>query len=134
MTKSEFQELPDEEKMKMIYNLLDMVKDYGLICFTAGWRRIPSTISLWDREKVNKMINEYGKEAVRAGFVAARDNGAEKLNYVETVARGEYEKKSIKKNLDQHEEIKKEERKTWNPSEDSDWQQALKQLGLSKII
>lgn len=133
MTKEQFKALPDEEKMKMIYELLNMVNDYSLVCFTAGWRRIPSTISLWDKQKVDKMILEYGKESVRNGFIAARDNGVEKLAYVENVARSEHEKKSVKKNIAQHEQLKKEESQTWNPKEDDEWVKAVKELGATKI-
>jgi hypothetical protein len=120
MNKQDFKNLPNEEKMKMIYELLDMVDDYALKCFTAGWKRVPTTISLWDRQSVDKMINEYGKEAVRDGFIAARENGVEKLTYVRNVAKDKYEKKSIQTNIEKHEELKKEE-KTWNPKEDPTW-------------
>jgi hypothetical protein len=135
MNKKEFQELPDEEKLKMIYELLTMVNDYALKCFVAGWRKLPSTISIWDLEKVRKMILTYGEESVRDGFIAARDNGVEKLIYVENVARSSYEKKSVKKNIQQHEELKKEDtQKFWNPSEDSEWGKAINKLIKSKTI
>ena len=131
MNKQQFQELPDEEKMKMIYDLLDMVKDYSLVCFSAGWHRVPSTISIWDREKVNKFINAYGKESVKVGFVAARDNGIEKLTYVESVARTDFEKKLIRKNEATHQELKEVEKHTpYNFANDPDWQKLKNKMSV----
>ena len=131
MTKQQFKDLPDDKKMDFIYELLDMVNSYSVVCFRAGWRRPSGVTSVWDIEKVDKFINDYGKESVKNGFVAARDNGVEKLIYVENVARSDYEKKSIKKNIANHKEIKREEKQTpYNFADDPEWQKLKNKMSV----
>lgn len=125
MTKKEFTELPDEDKMKMIYDLLRMVNDYTVKCF-GYWGWLPNRITLGDRRICEQILKDCGwdNEILRDAFIEGKAQGKENLAYVRTVAKNLYEKKSIKKHIDKHEEIKKEEKTmTYNFADDKEWQE-----------
>jgi len=125
--------MTDEQKIIEAYRLLRSVNDYVVKCFCTAWNWIPTRISAGDRMIVEQLIKEYGQETVRDAFLEARANSVEKLNYVRTVAKNIHEDKSKKKFIEKHEEVKREEQKTWNPKEDDEWVKAVKELGATKV-
>lgn len=127
--------MTDEQKIAEGYRLLNSVNDYVLKCFVVSWHWIPSRVSMGDRRIVENLLKEYGQETVRDAFLEARAQGTEKENlaYVRACCKGIHEQKSKKKFIEKHEEVKREEQKTWNPKEDDDWVKAVKELGATKV-
>ena len=101
--------MTDEQKIAEGYRLLNSVNDYVAKCFSVAWRWMPNRMSMGDRRIVEQMLKDTDQECVRDAFLEARAQNKESLAYVRTVAKGMYEKKSIKKNIQAHEKIKKEE-------------------------
>lgn len=124
MNKQQFKELPDEEKMKIIYELLGLVNDYITKCF-GHWGWMPSRITLGHRRICEQILKDCNGdyEVLRDSFIEGTAQEKESLAYIRTVAKGIYQKKSIQKNIQAHEELKKEEKQTpYNFANDPDWQ------------
>lgn len=132
MNKQQFKELPDEEKMKMIYDLLRMVNDYIVKCF-GYWGWMPSRITLGDRNICEQILKDcnWDNEILRDAFIEGKAQGKETLAYVRTVAKNIYEKKAVKKNREEHEELKNEEKQApYNFANDEDWQKLKNKMSI----
>lgn len=125
--------MTDEQKIAEGYRLLNSVNDYVAKCFSVAWRWMPNRMSMGDRRIVEQMLKDTDQECVRDAFLEARAQNKESLAYVRTVAKGMYEKKSIKKNIQAHEKIKKvEKQEPYDFTQDKEWQELKNKMSIKE--
>lgn len=103
-------DMTDAEKIQKAYELLRSVRDDIYRLFSVGFNRIPQSVSAAERSFVEKLLKQYDYEAVRDGFEEAVAQGVQKLSYVRGCAKSFYEQRAVKKNIAEHEKMKKEEK------------------------